>query len=361
MTNSTIAVFTSKDEPITLQNVEIPALESGEILVKIEYTTLCRSDLNTYCGRRIEKSPTILGHEIVGRIAAFGADAVDTDIRGQKLSVGSRVSWAIFASTPDTELDKQGIPQKGEGLFKYGHEQITDNSVLHGGLSQYIILKPHTAIATVDESVPVQVAAIINCAVATIAGAMRQAGDVRGKNVLICGAGMLGTIACAMCKIQGAASVSALDLDPARLEMAMRYGADHCFISDDTLTENISAVFGKPKPFHITIELSGITSAMEKTLELLTIGATAVWVGATYSQPDVRVNGEKIVRSLLTIKGLHNYNRDDFRSAVEFIEQHHLDYPFLQMIQQEFPLEEVNEAFEYALSANPFRVGLRIH
>ncbi len=39
-----------------------------------------------------------------------------------------------------------GIPQKGDGLFKYGHEQLTETNTLHGGLSEYCILRAHTAI-----------------------------------------------------------------------------------------------------------------------------------------------------------------------------------------------------------------------
>ena len=68
--NSKIVVFEKAGEPLKILSTEIPALGPGEILVRNEYATLCRSDISTYTGKRIEKSPTILGHEIVGRIAA---------------------------------------------------------------------------------------------------------------------------------------------------------------------------------------------------------------------------------------------------------------------------------------------------
>ena len=73
MSTAKITIFEKAGVPLTLKEVEIPALKTGEVLVRTECTTLCRSDLATYVGRRIEKTPTILGHEIVGRIAAFGA------------------------------------------------------------------------------------------------------------------------------------------------------------------------------------------------------------------------------------------------------------------------------------------------
>lgn len=69
---SKLMIFERAGQPLRLEECEIPPLKAGEVLVKNEYATLCRSDISTYLGRRIEKSPTILGHEIVGRVAALG-------------------------------------------------------------------------------------------------------------------------------------------------------------------------------------------------------------------------------------------------------------------------------------------------
>jgi len=60
-----MAVFYSPQEPLRLIDCDVPELKEMEILVRNEYATLCRSDLNTFSGKRTEKSPTILGHEIV--------------------------------------------------------------------------------------------------------------------------------------------------------------------------------------------------------------------------------------------------------------------------------------------------------
>ncbi len=89
---SLTAVFHRTGQALNLVNLNVHGLKAGEILVKIEYTTLCRSDVNTYSGKRIEKNPTILGHEIIGRIAAFGPNAETMDVRGRYLTAGDRVS-----------------------------------------------------------------------------------------------------------------------------------------------------------------------------------------------------------------------------------------------------------------------------
>lgn len=361
MKTSTTAVFYDPTKPFELKDLPIPNLQTGELLVRVEYTTLCRSDLYTYSGQRKEKSPTILGHEIVGRIAAFGPETIEKDLNGAAIAVGDRISWAIYASNPHAELSKRGIPQKADGLYKYGHEQLNEHNTLHGGLSEYIILKPHTPLLKISENIPLKIAAIINCAVATVAGGIRVAGPLQGKNVLVTGAGMLGMIACAMSRSQGAAAVVALDSNPERLAVAPSFGATHTIPADSDLNAALYSLLGNAKPIDVILELSGAASAMENTLEHMAIGGTAVWLGATFPQRKMEIDAEKMVRNLYSIKGLHNYNELDFIAAVQFIEQHHSDFPFETMIHDQFNLHQVNEAFAYAMEANPFRVGVRVN
>ena len=113
---SKTVIFHSSQSPCEIVNVSIPPLKKGEILVRNSFVTLCRSDLNTYSGKRKEKSPTILGHEVVGRITEFGPDAHHVDSRGEGLALGDRITWAIFAGNPLDRLSQAGIPQKAAGL-----------------------------------------------------------------------------------------------------------------------------------------------------------------------------------------------------------------------------------------------------
>jgi len=230
---SKTVLFLSADEPLLTMDILIPAPGKGEILVKNEYTTLCRSDLNTFCGKRTEKTPTILGHEIVGRIEHVGQDVPETDVRGNQLQLGDRITRAIFASDPPSQMARKGIPQKAPGLFKYGHEKVTAESTLHGGLSEFTLLRENTPVIKISETIPLPVAATINCAVATVAGAIRVAGEIKAKNILVSGAGMLGIIACAMCKAKGAKTIFALDIDIERLKIAKLFGADKTAMADD--------------------------------------------------------------------------------------------------------------------------------
>jgi putative phosphonate catabolism associated alcohol dehydrogenase len=361
MSTSRVAVFRQPGRPFEFDLVEIPPLGPGEILVRNEYTTLCRSDLYTFLGKRAEKSPTILGHEIVGRIAAFGPDVPRQDLRGATLDIGHRVTWAIYASNPDSRLARLGIPQKGKDLFKYGHERVAADCHLHGGLSEYCLLRRHTPIVRIEAPIPLPVVALVNCAVATVAGALRLAGDLSGRGVLVSGAGMLGLVACAMARVAGARRVVAVDVDPERLQTALRFGADAIWQAAlgfqslrDFLDQN-----DPDEPVTIALDFSGVPDAIEVALGALGIGGTMVLVGSTFPQRALQIDAERLVRHLHTVRGLHNYNERDLIAAVEFVERHHQRFPFETLVCDQFALPQVNEAFAHAVASGAHRVGVR--
>lgn len=350
MNKSTYARFEGSGNKLELIQDDLPELMEGEILVKNTFTTLCRSDLYTYQGIRKEKTPTILGHEITGYMVAFGPDCPKFDNRGEKLKIGDRITWAIFASNPDDPNSKKGFPQKAKNIFKYGHEQITEKSNFHGGLSQFTIIRKYTPIVILKDIVSDHVAALINCSVSTMAAAIRLAGDLRNKHVLISGAGMLGIVGSAMASTSGAASVSTLDINSDRLKISKLFGSKY--------TGNNLSDFNRK--FDIIIETSGVPDVMTSSLQQLEIGGIAVWLGAVFPQADLKISAEFIVRNLITIKGLHNYNDFDLVSAVDFIERNSNVFNFEKLIVGDFNLQSVNEAFVYAIDQNPYRVGIVI-
>ena len=361
MKTSTLAIFHAKDQPFTYETVPIPALRAGELLIRNEYTTLCRSDLNTFTGKRIEKTPTILGHEIVGLIDELGPHAPTVDCRGAPLRVGDRVTWAIYASDPCSCMARMGIPQKGNDLFKYGHELIKPDSTLHGGLAEYCILRKNTPVIRIDQPIPLPVIALINCSVATVAGSLRLAGTVKDRNVIVAGAGMLGIIACAMCKSAGAKCVIAVDIDDERLATAKRFGVDHTVklvTGGPTLKQSVAA-FMPGESVTVALDYSGVPDTMEALIAALGVGGTVVFIGATYPQRALQINAELLVRNVHTIKALHNYNEQDLVAAVEFTERNHSRFPFESLVHDKFDLDAVDEAFAYGVKSGAHRVGLR--
>lgn len=354
-------VFHGPGQEMQLQHRELPELAAGEVLVRNLYSTICGSDLHTFCGLRKENTPTILGHEIVGKVVKISQSHSGKDYSGNALKEGDIVTWSIFSADPASEMSKLGMPQKTTGVFKYGHAVVTENDAFHGGLAQYCILKPHTAILKIPDNVPLPVAATLNCAVATVAGALRLAGTVKGKTVLITGSGLLGMVCAAMCKDSGAEKIVAADISHHRLQQSLAFGVDEvCLMTPNSGTENESALSALYSKIEVVFDMSGSPEAMEEGVAALAIGGVAVWVGAVFRQRKVRMDAEQIIRRLITIKGLHNYNYEDFVYAVDFMRRNAQRFPFEQIVQKEFSLNEAEQAFEYALKFRPLRVGIQM-
>lgn len=353
-----IMMFQGAGEKMECISRSLPELNEGEILVRNMYTTLCGSDLHTYSGSRKEPTPTVLGHETVGEIVKIGSGHPGYDYNGCPLAAGDRVTWTLFSSDPDSAITGQGIPQKSGNLFKYGHALITDECAFHGGLAEYCILKKHTVVIHLSQAIPLPVAATINCAVATVSGAVRLAGTLHNRKVLITGMGLLGMMCAAMCKVKGASVIHAADISERRLQQSRLFGVDQTHTISGLAEEKINSRL--PDKADIVFDMSGYAETMELGLSLLKVGGTAIWIGAVFENGPVRIDPQKVVRNILTIKGLHNYNYEDFVHAADFVSRYYELFPFGTLIEKEFELQDAEAAFRYALNYKPVRVGIRI-
>jgi putative phosphonate catabolism associated alcohol dehydrogenase len=332
-----------------------PSIKSGEILVRNLYTTLCGSDIHTYCGRRIEPAQVVLGHEIVGDILWIAEDHPGKDHNGNEVKVGDRVVWSIFSVPGDVEAPREDLPQKSDQLFKYGHALANGNDIFNGGLADYCVLRANTAFVKISTDIPLKVAATISCAHATVMGALRVAGHIEGKKVLIFGAGLLGLSCVAMCREAGAVWVGLVDNDSSRVQWGERFGTD-----ENYTIKGESNKLPWPEA-NIVFDMTGSPAAMKTGLDSLALGGVAVWIGAVFPADAVQVDAQYIVRKVLQIRGLHNYNYEDFINAAAFIEKNYEKYPFEDLVEKEYELDDVEEAFKYATAIKPVRVGVKIN
>jgi putative phosphonate catabolism associated alcohol dehydrogenase len=348
-------IFNGHGEPFEFITNPLPAINPGEILVKVLYTTLCGSDIHTYCGRRLEPPHVVLGHEITGDILWIDPAHTHTDLRGGAIEAGDRITWSIFSVPAGIVAPKPDMPQKSDRLFKYGHHLAAGDDIFNGGLAEYCILRANTAVIKISPSIPLKVAATISCAHATVAGALRVAGDIAGRKVLIFGAGLLGLSCVAMCKESGAALTGLIDTDPSRVKWGEKFGADNTYIFDG----DDAGKFPWPDA-DIVFDMTGNPQAMKAGIDSLLLGGCAIWIGAVFPASAVHVDAQKIVRKLLQIRGLHNYNYEDFLRATEFIENSYTRYPFEDLVEIEYALGEVENAFSYASERKPVRVGVKV-
>ena len=352
-------VFDGPGQPLRAASLPRPELKPGEVLVGVTLTTLCGSDLHTLRGDRPAPCPSILGHEIIGEVAELPAEPV-CDTSGRPLAVGDRVTWSIAASCGSCFFCDRRMPQKCESLVKYGHEPLTGQHGLSGGLAEYCRLVRGTSIVSLPEGLPERVAVSANCATATVVAALGRAGDVAGECVVIHGAGMLGCTAAAMARHRGADSVLVTDLDARRLETARRFGATEVVDVEsgaELVGEVIESLTGG-RGADVVLELSGSSVAAEQSLGQLRIGGRLVLVGAVHPGPPIAVDAQMVVRRLLTISGVHNYAPVDLEQAVAFLGEVHAEWPFAELVGEVFPLSEADAAFRLAMTSTVQRVGV---
>jgi len=356
-------IFQGAGQPFEIVRYREPEPRGAEVLVRVTCCTLCRSDLHTHAGRRVEPTPLVLGHEIIGRIEAFGPSASRCDARGQAASVGARVTWSVTVGCGDCFFCRENLPQKCERLYKYGHKRREVDRPLGGGLADHIVLVPGTFWLLVPDEIADRVAAPANCATATAAAMLRSSDAWRvasgekkttRRTVLVLGAGVLGVTACALARSSGVETVIACDVSPAAVDRARSFGATHGVLADQATEGVQEATQGRGAD--VVLELAGTSASVAMALRLVRIGGVVVLAGTVTPTAAVAFDPEMVVRRMLTIRGVHNYAPGDLEAALAFLAGPGRLLPFASLVGDVFPLEEAERAFACA-HANP---GVRV-
>jgi len=316
---ATVAVWRGGAD-LTLERVPPPVPSGGEVLVRVDLATVCGSDHHTVSGRRPAPCPSVLGHEGVGTVVATGPDAV--------VRPGERVVWSVTVACGSCDRCAAGRTAKCCSVRKLGHEAYDARWPLSGTYASHVLLPAGTAVERVPDDVADLVAAPAGCATATVMAAVEAAGPLRGRRVLVSGAGMLGLTAVAFAATAGAAEVVAVDLDPGRRALAERFGAARTLAA------------GEPLPAaDVALELSGAPRAVETALGALDVGGRLVLVGSVSPGPAVPLDPERVVRSWLTVTGVHNYEPRHLAQAVAFLAASAL--PWAELVEEPVPLAEL--------------------
>ncbi len=337
-------------EPVRLP---LPDPVGAEIRVRVVACSLCRSDLHTHAGRRSEPAPLVLGHEIAGRIEAFGPEAARSDAAGRPAEVGDRVTWALVAACGNCFFCARDLPQKCERGLKYGHRRFTPEAPFFGGLADVVVLAPGTAWFRVPDAVPDEVAAMANCAVATAAACIRGAAPGPGDTVLVLGAGVLGLSASAMLSAAGVRVVVG-EPDAERRALALRFGAALAAPPEDLPASVRDRTGGRGAD--AVLELAGAAGSAEAALELARTGGTVILAGTVSRTPPVALDPEQVVRRMLTLRGAHNYHPRDLGRALEFLGGPGAGFPFPWLAGAAYELEEAEAAFRHAHGSPGARV-----
>ncbi len=339
---------------------EMPvAVTPNDVLVRVSLATICGSDLHTVSGRRGAETPCVLGHEIIGTVAA------PTRLRsaiGETLREGDRVTWSMITAcgTCDYCVSRK-LPQKCETMFKYGHARNEGDSALSGGFATHILLRPGTAIYHIPDAVTDQEAVPINCALTTVVNGLEVIGMQHRETAVVHGSGMLGIYAVCYLRENGYENVAVVDINEERLAIAKRFGATHTFNPDKASVSEIDEALKAltdGRGADLGVEVSGITSGIPNLITWLGIGGRCVTLGYVYPNANISVDAHQLVTKCITLRGIHNYDPTALGTALNFIETNRTRYPFGELIGKTYPLSDINTAFMDAMNQKALRIAI---
>jgi len=355
------AVYESPNSPFVIREYPVRDVKSDEALVRITMSTICRSDIHSYQGRRPNPCPGILGHEIIGIIEQLGAD-ITQDMRGDPLAIGDRVTWTeYFHQGHSVYRDIHDMPQKSPGLRKYGHDLVEDDPHFLGGFAEYCYILPGTGILKLPNAITDEEATPLNCGVATMISVTEAANIEMGDVVVVQGLGLLGLYGCAIAKARGARMVIGLDSVVQRLEMAKKFGADETIdvtaMNDDALVENVRGLCPLDGA-DVVLEVCGVASVVPIGVHMLRIGGRYVLGGGANPGSDFKLDGSEILKKWITLRGVHNYHPRHLIQALDFVMANRNRFPFADIVDSKFSLEELDEAFAKAAERSVLRAAI---
>ena len=327
-----VVIHAAKD--LRIEQREINALRDSEVQVDIEFGGICGSDLHYFnhggFGAIRLRQPMVLGHEVSGIVKSRGKSA-------SGLSVGDRVAISPSRPCHDCRFCAEGAFNHCLNMRFYGSAMPMPH--IQGAFAQTLIAEASQC-HVIAPSVAPELAAFAE-PLAVALHALRRAGDIEGRRVLITGAGPIGALCLLAARAAGAGEVVVTDvLDPV-LRLAEVQGADRTI--NVAKNANWTTDFAQDKGhFDVMFEASGNESALRAGLDVLRPKGVLVQVGLG---GDVTLPQNLIVSKEIEMRGAFRFH-EEFAQAVEAINSATL--PLAPLLSAQFPMERAVEAFELA-------------
>lgn len=312
---------------------QIVEWSDDQVLLKVERGGICGSDIHYYlhgrAGMSVLKAPMILGHELTGIIEY--APAASGLLPGQRI--------AVNPSRPcrKCKFCEAGRQNLCRSMRFMGSAQFFPH--VNGGFAQYVALEPHQCVPYQADADPKLLAFAEPLAVCI--HAVRQAGDLVGKRVLVTGAGPIGCLVIAAALASGASEVIATDISERCRQLAIAMGA---ITALDPRDEEATREWGEEGGyFDACFEASGAAAAITSAVNFVRPAGMIVQLGMGAASVDYPV-GTLLVKEI-QLKGSFRFV-DEFSTAVKWLENKKIDP--LPLLSAEINLHQAAEAFEMA-------------
>ena len=336
-----VAVFESVGQRVSLETFDVPQPEPGALIIEMRRAAICGSDLHIWRGdtAQVGASPAALGfgHEGFGVVAQLGPGTT-TDNAGTPLHIGDRVIHHVMTDK-SPRLPATMVPREPR-VFPHFVSTFGD----------YYYVEPNRAVYKVPDELPDDVLPSVNCAMGAAINGLRAGDTGFGSNVVIFGAGGLGLTAAAAAKDMGASTVVVLDRLPARLDLALEFGADYVINVDDLDAAGRLALVREStggRMADVVLELVGSASILPEGVAMLADGGTYVEVGLFYPGTSVAFDPSTILRGK-HIVGSAGYPSALIPKILDFLVRTLDQRPFHRMASHQFVLSDIDSAFDQA-------------
>jgi threonine 3-dehydrogenase len=327
----------------TLNEVPVPDIGPTDVLIRVEKAGVCGTDYHIYswdkwAQARI-KPPLVVGHEFMGTVSAVGSAV-------RSVAVGDRVSAEGHIADLTCVLCRTGQAHICERVEIIGVDR-------DGAFAEYIAM-PEYNVWKLDASIPDEYAAIfdpLGNAVHTV-----MAAGVSIKSVVITGVGSIGLMAIPVARAAGAASVYAIDLNPTKLELAARLGADATFLSSQPgLVDEIKRRTNGDG-VDVLLEMSGSGAAIDMGLQMVRNGGTAALLGIPSDNVNINL-AERIIFKGLTVLGINGRRMfETWYQTQALVKSGRVD--LRSIITHVLPFTEFDRAFELMRSGEAAKIVL---
>ena len=320
---------------VRVEEMPIPKIGPGELLVRIEASGICGSDVMEWY--RLHRAPLVLGHEIGGQIVETGKG-----IKGYR--EGERVAMAHH------------VPCNTCHYCQGGHHTACDT--LHhtnfdpGGFSEYVRIPAlnveYGGVFKLPEEVSYEEATFVEPLACVLRG-QRQARIQSGSSVLIIGSGIAGLLHVLTASKLGAGRVIATDISEYRLDAARRLGADATFHARQYKPELLREV-NEGRLADAVIVCTGTLSAINQALASVERGGTVLFFAPTDPGITVPISiNELFWRNDITLTTSYAGSPADYQAALDII--HAGTIPVTQMITHHLSLAETGLGFRLVAEA----------
>lgn len=339
MTEQTLRrIVVNSFDDIAVEKVAEPQAGAGEVLVRSTVVGICGSDMHAAHGRHPFMSlPFWPGHEVVGVVAGVGS-GVDPELDGKRVVIEPNLACG--------ECD-----QCKEGRYNICSKLEVFGCQTPGGMTDKFVIAADRVIPLPDD-LEDKWAALIE-PMSTPVHAVRRAGSLTGKRVVVIGAGPIGLFTAVAALHAGAARVVMADILQSKMDRAIRLGAHGSFNSSSpkAAEEAVKALQGKA---HVVFDCVSRESTVHLAIEVLDKGGSLMTVGVP-AGPTL-VDLDLVQDRELTIMGNLMFVRQDVLAAIELLREK--PFPHEEVVTATFDIEQAAEAFR--VSDDPEQVKVLI-